>query len=83
MAESPFIDIGHDIIATIAGAPTGRGAVSEADSDTPWRVGPIVLGSREQAGDILTLGHSAREVTALVEGPDDVVHEFAARVGRR
>lgn len=83
LADSPFLEIGHAIVATVAGAPTGDGAVSADDSDTRWAVGPIVLGARQQTADILTLGHSAAEVTALVEGADDVVHQFAARVGRR
>lgn len=33
--------------------------------------------------DILTLAHSSGEVAALVEGPGDLVDQFAARVGRR
>lgn len=83
LADSPFLDVGHAIIASVAGAPTGDGATSANDSDTPWTIGPIVLGARQRAADILTLAHSAPEVAALVEGPDDAVHQFAARVGRR
>jgi len=83
LADSPLLEIGHDIIATIAGAPSGDRAVSADDSDTSWIIGPIVLGARQQAADILTFGHTAAEVAVLVEGPDDAVHRFAARVGRR
>ena len=82
LADAPFLDVGHEIIATVAGAPTGEGRVP-ADSDTPWSIGPLILGTRQQAADILTLGHSAAEVTALVGGPNDLVNQFAARVGRR
>ncbi len=83
LADSPFLDIGHAIIRTVAAAPTGDPVVAVGDSDTPWTIGPIVLGARQQAADILTLGHSAAEVTRLIEGPDDAVRQFAARVGRR
>jgi hypothetical protein len=83
LSDSPFLDIGHAIIATVAGAPAVFGAVSADDIETPWTIGPIVLGARQQAADILTLGHSTAEVIALVEGPEDAVHAFAARVGRR
>ena len=83
VADSPFLDVGHAIIATIAGAPTLDRAVSADDWDTSWAIGPIVLGGRQQAADILTLGHSAAEVAALVDGPDDAVDQFATRVARR
>jgi len=83
LADSPFLDVGHAIIATVAGAPTGDRTVAADDSDTPWTIGPLVLGPRQQAADILTIGITEAEVIAAVEGPDDLVHQFAARVGRR
>lgn len=82
LADSLFLEVGHAIIATVAGAPTGDEGVSADDSDALWTIGPITLGARQQAADILTLGHSAAEVTALVDGPSDSVRQFAARVGR-
>jgi hypothetical protein len=48
-----------------------------------WTIGPLILGARQQAADVLTLGHYAAEVTVLVEGPRDLVDQFAERVGRR
>ncbi|MET0910318.1 MAG: maleylpyruvate isomerase family mycothiol-dependent enzyme [Ilumatobacteraceae bacterium] len=81
LADAPFLETGHAIIATVAGAPTGEGTSAD-DTDT-WTIGPIVLGDRSQAADILTSGHSAAEVAALADGPSDLVSEFAARVGRR
>jgi uncharacterized protein (TIGR03083 family) len=83
LADSPFLEVGHAIIATVAGAPTVDGAGPTDASEPLWVIGPIHLGPRQQAADILTLGHSAAEVIALVEGPDDAVQAFAARVGRR
>lgn len=83
LADSPFLDVGHAIVASVAGHPPGDGAVSADDGDTPWTIGPIVLGARQRAADILTLAMSPAEVADLVDGPDDAVHQFAARVGRR
>lgn len=83
LADAPFLETGHAIIATVAGAPTGELTDPIVDSDDRWLIGPIVLGGRSQAADILTLGHSAQEVAELVNGPADSVREFAGRVGRR
>lgn len=83
LADSPFLDVGHDIIATVAGAPTGDRVVAADDSETQWTIGPLILGARQRAADILTLGHTAAEVTALVDGPRDLVGRFADRAGRR
>ena len=83
LAEAPFLETGHAIIATVAGAPTGDAVESVDACDEPWMIGPIVLGGRSQAADLLTLGHTAREVAELVDGPADLVREFAERVGRR
>lgn len=80
LADPPFLEIGLDIVSTIAGAPTAERSPGVAEH---FEVGPIVLGSREQAADILTLAHSADEVAALVSGPADAVEQFALRVGRR
>ena len=83
LADSPFLDVGHDIIACVAGAPTGDEGVAADDWDGHWMIGPLVLGPRQQAADILTLGHTAASVAALVGGPRELVNQFAGRVGRR
>ena len=77
LADPPFLEIGLDIVSTIAGAPTAERSPGVAEH---FEVGPIVLGSREQAADILTLAHSADEVAALVSGPADAVEQFAAHL---
>lgn len=82
LADSPFLETGHDIVATVAGAPTGNRDVA-TDGEATWAVGPLVLGNRQQAADVLTLAHDTSEVAALVDGPSDLVSQFAARVGRR
>lgn len=76
LADSPFLDVGADIVATIAGT-------SVASGDGTWAIGPLVLGDRQQAADILTLAHTAEEIERLVDGPSDAVTQFAARLGRR
>ncbi len=53
LAESPLLDVGVQIVATAAGVlPSAR--AGHADD---WAIGPIVLGSREQTADILTLAY--------------------------
>jgi uncharacterized protein (TIGR03083 family) len=81
LADAPFLETGHAIIATGAATSDPEGQTDHADDE--WSVGPIRLGARSQAADILTLGHAADEVAALVDGPADLVREFATRVGRR
>lgn len=82
LADSPFLDVGHAIIATVAEVPTGDREIDADDSDSVWKIGPLTLGNRHQTADILALGHSAVEVATLIDGPSDLVDLFAARVGR-
>jgi uncharacterized protein (TIGR03083 family) len=84
LADAPFLEIGHAIIATVAGVPIiDTDAPPDHPADDDWLIGPIRLGGRAQAADILTLRHTADDVAALVDGPADLVREFASRVGRR
>lgn len=82
LADSPFLDVGHQVVATVAGAPTGEDRDPDDLADQ-WAIGPLVLGSRQQAADILTLGCTAAEVAGLIRGPSELVTQFASRVGRR
>lgn len=79
LADSPFLDIGLQIVATAAATE----ASLPADDTEPWAIGPLVLGDRQQAADILTLAHHEDDVRQLVGGPAELVAEFATRVGRR
>lgn len=79
LADSPFLDVGAQIVATAAGVVPEVPASPGDD----WAIGPIVLGPREQAADILTLAYDENEVRELVAGPAELVAEFASRVGRR
>lgn len=64
------------------------GAIAQLDPkiptspDTSWSIGPIALGSEEQAAAILTRAHTPDEVYELASGPSEVVQLFAAAVGR-
>lgn len=82
LADAPFFEAGHAVVATAAGVAASGPAIAPDDADTPWTLGPLVLGDRQQAADVLTLAHTADEVRALVDGPPDLVDELAARVGR-
>ena len=50
--------------------------------DDPWTIGPIVLGSSQQAADILTRTHTTEVVRQLLTGPTEIVALFAAVTGR-
>lgn len=79
LSDSPFLDIGLQIVATAAATVP---ALPDDDTE-PWTIGPLVLGNRLQAADILTLAHYEDDVRRLVGGPAELVDEFATRVGRR
>lgn len=76
LADAPFVEAGVRIVAAAAEAPA-------TETDDVWAVGPLELGSAQQTADILTLAHTEDEVRTLVQGPDELVAQFAARVARR
>jgi hypothetical protein len=75
LADSPILEIDFRIIATVAGMPAG----SPTSTGQGWSIGPIVLGDARQAADILTLTYTEHEVQALIEGPKELVAQFASR----
>lgn len=83
LADAPFLETGHAIVVTAAGVAASGPAIAPDDTDTPWTLGPLVLGDRRQTADLLTLAHTPDEVRTLVDGPADLVDEFATRAGRR
>jgi uncharacterized protein (TIGR03083 family) len=76
LADAPFLEVGVRIVAAAAGVPA-------TVTDDRWAVGPLELGSAQQTADILTLTHTEDEVRTLVQGPDELVAQFAGRVARR
>lgn len=83
LAEPPFLEAGHAIISTVAGSPTPNDADGTYPAQRRWMIGPLDLGLRAQAADILTIGHTTSEVAAIVQGPPALARSFAAQVGRR
>src|SRR5438477_1883271 len=78
LADDKFLRIGVEVAAAAARVEPG---VSTAQHG-PWSLGPVVLGSAEQAADILTRAHSADDVRRLVSGPPEAVELLAAVAGR-
>jgi hypothetical protein len=50
--------------------------------ESTWSIGPIALGSAEQAAAILTRAYTPDEVCELAAGPSEVLQLFAAAIGR-
>lgn len=79
LALPALLEVGVRIVASAAGAP----ATAPSESGGDWAIGPLVLGRTQQTADILTLAHTEDEVRQLVQGPTELVAEFATRLGRR
>ncbi len=77
--DQPFLEVGTRIVAGVVGEPV----LVPDEPGGEWAIGPLGLGPTSQAAAILTLAHTEPEVTALVDGPPDLVAQFATRVSRR
>ncbi|HET6810789.1 MAG TPA: maleylpyruvate isomerase family mycothiol-dependent enzyme [Acidimicrobiales bacterium] len=77
-AERRFLVPGIEVVGAIARMEP----IVPGGEDGAWAVGPMVLGPAQQAADILTRGHTAAEIAALVSGPTDMVGLLAAALGR-
>jgi uncharacterized protein (TIGR03083 family) len=78
LAQEPFLTVGMEVVAAAAGVE----AQAPVEPDGSWALGPVVLGSAQQAADILTRGHTAEEVRTLVSGPAEAVELLATFAGR-
>ena len=78
LSDRMFLEPGIEVVGAIARLdpkiPTSP--------DTTWSIGPIAVGSAEQAAAILTRAHTPDEVCELASGPSEVVQLFAAAVAR-
>ena len=78
LADRGFLVPGVEVVGAIArlepGIPTS--------TDDTWSIGPMGLGSAEQAAAIMTRAYTAEEVSELTSGPPEVVGLFAAAIGR-
>lgn len=78
LADEPFVRVGVEIAATAAGVEPGI----PTQPDGSWTLGPVGLGPRQQAADILTRAHTTEEVRALATGPTQAVELLALLTGR-
>jgi len=78
LSDRRFLEPGIEVV----------GAIARLEPEIPttpdgtWSIGPITLGSTEQAAAILTRTHTADEVCELASGPSEAVQLFAAAIGR-
>jgi hypothetical protein len=77
-AERNLLVVGMEVAGAIARLEPGI----PATHDDVWCLGPVKLGTAQQAAEILTRGHSTEEVQHLAKGPEDVVRLIATVAGR-
>ncbi len=78
LAQEPFLTVGVEVAASAAGVQSQV----PTEPNGLWDIGAVVLGSAQQAADILTRAHTAELVRALVSGPADAVELLARLAGR-
>lgn len=79
LADAPFLEVGAQIVATVARMPL----TTPHGSELQWTIGPIEFGDSQRAADLLTLAHTEDEIRDLAGGPSELVALFAARLGRQ
>lgn len=78
LADAPFLRVGVEVAAAAAGVEPGV----PDEPEGPWTLGPVTLGSAQQAADILTRAHPASELRRRVSGPAEAVELLAGFAGR-
>ena len=78
LSDRRFLVPGIEIVGAIARLEPKL----STSPDATWSIGPIALGSAEQATAILTRAHTPEEVCELATGPSEVLQLFAAAIGR-
>jgi uncharacterized protein (TIGR03083 family) len=78
LADAPFLNVGIQVAAAAAGVEAGI----PSEHDASWTLGPVTLGSAQQASDILTRAHTADNVRRLASGPTAAVEVLAAFAGQ-
>jgi uncharacterized protein (TIGR03083 family) len=79
LEDDGLLNVAIQVVATAAEMPP---VLPTGDKEAA-AIGPIVLGPAAQAADILTLAHTEDELLNLLDGPAELVAQFAARVARR
>lgn len=78
LSERRFLEAGSEVIGAIARLEP----IVPTTPDGTWSIGPISLGSMEQAAAILTRAYTPDEVCEIAAGPSEVLQLFAAAIGR-
>jgi uncharacterized protein (TIGR03083 family) len=78
LADRQFLVPGIQVVGAIARMDPGV----PRSEDGAWALGPVTLGSAEQAAAILTRAYTTDEVRELATGPSEVVRLLAAGIGR-
>jgi uncharacterized protein (TIGR03083 family) len=78
LSDRRFLVPGIEVVGAVARLEP----IIPTTPDGTWSIGPIALGSTEQAAAILTRAHTADEVCELASGPSEAVQLFAAAIGR-
>ncbi len=78
LSDHRFLAAGVAVAAAAAGVEAG---VPAAEGD-PWTIGPVELGSPQQAADILTRAHTADAIRQIASGPTEAVDLLAFFAGR-
>jgi len=78
LSDHWFLEPGIEVVGVIARLEP----IVPTTPDSTWSIGPISLGSAEQAAAILTRAHTPDEVCELATGPSEVLQLFAAAIGR-
>lgn len=78
LADRLFLGTGIEVAASMVRVEPLVPGEPEGD----WGFGPVVLGSAQQAADILTRGHTAEAIRRLVHGPAQMIDLIAAALGR-
>jgi uncharacterized protein (TIGR03083 family) len=78
LSDHWFLEAGVEVVGAIARLEP----IVPTTPDSTWSIGPISLGSAEQAAAILTRAYTPDEVCELATGPSEVLQLFAAAIGR-
>ena len=78
LADQLFVEVG----VTVAAATAGIEPLIPTEPATTWTLGPVTLGDRTQAANILTKGLSAVEIRSVATGPIEAVEFLANFAGR-
>ena len=78
LSDRKFLEPGIEVVGAIARLEPDIPTVP----DDTWLIGPISLGSTEQATAILTRAYTPDDVYELASGPSDVLQLLTAAIGR-